>query len=53
MILSALALLQKNAQPSRQEIIDAMDGNICRCGVYGRIVQAIELASQRIKGGSR
>jgi len=45
MILSAFALLQKNAKPSDQEIVRAMNGNICRCGTYQRITAAIKEAA--------
>lgn len=45
MIMSATALLNKNPRPKRDEIISAMNGNICRCGTYQRIVEAIEIAS--------
>ena len=41
-IMQAAALLQKNPKPSREEIIAHMDGNICRCGTYHRIIAAIE-----------
>ena len=44
-IMQAAALLTKNPKPSRSEIVRHMDGNICRCGTYGRIVAAIESAS--------
>jgi aerobic-type carbon monoxide dehydrogenase small subunit (CoxS/CutS family) len=50
MIMSALALLQRNPNPSEPEIIRAMDGNICRCGAYGRIVAAISKAAQQMRG---
>lgn len=46
MILSAVALLRKTPKPSRAEIIRAMDGNICRCCAYTRIIAAIERAAQ-------
>jgi nicotinate dehydrogenase subunit A len=46
MIMSAVALLERNHHPSRSEIIDFMDGNICRCGAYSRIISAIQKASQ-------
>ena len=46
MIMSAVALLQKNAGPDEKEIIDFMDGNICRCGTYSRIVRAIQKAAK-------
>lgn len=48
MIMSAVALLNKSAHPSRTEIIDFMDGNVCRCGTHPRIVAAIERASRRM-----
>jgi len=49
MIMSAVALLQKNSQPGRADIIDFMDGNICRCGTYSRIISAIEQAAKAMK----
>ncbi|HWF89191.1 MAG TPA: (2Fe-2S)-binding protein [Pyrinomonadaceae bacterium] len=49
MIMSASALLNKNAKPSRDEIVKHMDGNICRCGTYARIVNAIEMAAGTAK----
>lgn len=45
MIMAGTALLSKNPRPNRNEIIDGMNGNICRCGTYQRIVNAIEIAS--------
>lgn len=45
MIMSAKALLGRNARPSRDEIVSFMNRNICRCGVYQRIVEAIQNAS--------
>ncbi|HXB76848.1 MAG TPA: (2Fe-2S)-binding protein [Bradyrhizobium sp.] len=45
-IMSASALLASNAHPSDSDIDDAMSGNICRCGTYGRIREAIKLAAQ-------
>ncbi len=47
MIMSGVALLAKNPQPSDSEIVRFMDGNLCRCGGYGRIVEAIKLAASR------
>lgn len=41
MIISAVALKAKNPKPSRQQVIEAMQGNICRCCVYPRIINAI------------
>ncbi len=45
MIMSAVALLQKNSHPTQSEIVDFMDGNVCRCGTYPRIVSAIQAAA--------
>jgi len=53
MIMSGVALLSKSANPSEQEIIRFMEGNICRCGTYPRIVTAIRKAAQVMKGGGR
>jgi isoquinoline 1-oxidoreductase subunit alpha len=45
-IMSAAALLQKTPRPTRQQIVDAMDGNLCRCGSYNQIIAAVERASR-------
>jgi isoquinoline 1-oxidoreductase alpha subunit len=45
-IMSACALLDKTPNPSDKQINDAMNGNLCRCGTYTRIHQAIKLASK-------
>jgi carbon-monoxide dehydrogenase small subunit len=50
MILTAHALLSRNGAPSRADIVDAISGNICRCTGYGQIVEAIELAGERLRG---
>jgi isoquinoline 1-oxidoreductase subunit alpha len=49
MIIAAASLLNKNPKPSREEIVKHMDGNVCRCGTYPRIVNAIELAAGTAK----
>ena len=49
MIMAATALLNKNAKPGRDEIVKHMDGNVCRCGTYARIVNAIEIAAGTAK----
>ena len=46
MIISAAALLERNPKPAEAEIVRAMEGNVCRCGVYPRIVAAIRRASK-------
>ncbi|MBT1705103.1 (2Fe-2S)-binding protein [Chryseosolibacter indicus] len=48
-IMSAAALLSKNPEPTTAQIETAMNGNICRCGTYHRIQEAIVLASSKIK----
>jgi aerobic-type carbon monoxide dehydrogenase small subunit (CoxS/CutS family) len=53
MIMSAVALLAENPDPTRGDIVRGMNGNICRCGTYGRIIAAIELAAKSLKGGAR
>ena len=45
-IMQAAALLEKKGKPSRQEIIQHMNGNLCRCGTYTRILKAIQRAAQ-------
>ena len=49
-MMSAAALITKNAKPSEAEIINAMDGNICRCGTYSRIQKAIVRAGNTVAG---
>jgi isoquinoline 1-oxidoreductase alpha subunit len=46
-IMQAAALLATNKKPSRDEIISHMDGNICRCGTYPRILRAVEQAAKQ------
>lgn len=53
MILKAHSLLSRNPRPSREEIIEGMNDNLCRCGAHVRIVQAIETAAQEMKGGMK
>jgi aerobic-type carbon monoxide dehydrogenase small subunit (CoxS/CutS family) len=53
MIMNAYGLLLETPQPSRQQIIDRMEGNLCRCAVHHRIVKAIQAAAQRMQGGER
>jgi aerobic-type carbon monoxide dehydrogenase small subunit (CoxS/CutS family) len=52
MILSAYALLRDNPRPTREEIVRHMDGNLCRCGSYKRIIDAIEVVASRGKGAT-
>lgn len=48
-IMTAAALLDKKPKPSVEEIDNAMNGNICRCGTYHRIREAVVLASSKMK----
>jgi aerobic-type carbon monoxide dehydrogenase small subunit (CoxS/CutS family) len=52
MIMSAVALLRRSPQPKEAEIIGSMDGNICRCGTYPRIVGAIQKAARMMNESS-
>jgi isoquinoline 1-oxidoreductase alpha subunit len=45
-IMKAAELLAKNPKPNRAQIVEHMDGNICRCGTYHRIIAAVEMASR-------
>jgi aerobic-type carbon monoxide dehydrogenase small subunit (CoxS/CutS family) len=51
MIMTGVALLKKHPQPTRPQIVEAMNGNICRCGTYSRIIAALERASELANGG--
>ncbi|MBN9586180.1 MAG: (2Fe-2S)-binding protein [Afipia sp.] len=49
MILAAHSLLERTVEPTREDIVDAISGNICRCTGYGQIIEAIELAAERLR----
>lgn len=54
MIMSATALLRDNHSPNHEQILDAMNGNVCRCGTYPRILAAIKRAAgETATGGGR
>jgi len=53
MIMSSVSLLQSNPHPSREQIVQAMQGNICRCGVHPRVLEAIEKAAGQLARGGR
>ena len=53
MILNAYSFLQRNPRPSYNEVLQGMDNNLCRCGSYTRIVQAILTAAQEMAGGGK
>jgi len=48
MIMNAYGLLLSNPEPTREEVIIAMDENLCRCGAHGRIIEAIQNAGKRM-----
>ncbi|MFH1716218.1 MAG: (2Fe-2S)-binding protein [Planctomycetota bacterium] len=50
MILNAYSLLLRSPQPTREEIVEGMEYNLCRCGAHVRIIRAIETAAQEMKG---
>lgn len=50
MIVSATALLREHPHPTEQQIVEFMNGNICRCGTYPRIIAAIQRASRSAEG---
>ena len=48
MIMNAYGLLLANRSPSHSEIVEGMEGNLCRCSAYKRIIEAVEAASKRM-----
>jgi aerobic-type carbon monoxide dehydrogenase small subunit (CoxS/CutS family) len=53
MLMACLALIQQNADPSDDDIVRSLNGNVCRCGTYPRIVAAVHQAAKTMKGGTR
>jgi aerobic-type carbon monoxide dehydrogenase small subunit (CoxS/CutS family) len=53
MIMTAYGILAKKPLPSREDIVQGMDDNLCRCGGYVRIIQAVEAAAEAIRKGGR
>jgi nicotinate dehydrogenase subunit A len=53
MILQSVALLRKEVSPSEAEIKQQLEGNICRCGTYNRIVSAVQRAAQVMAAGAK
>ena len=49
-LLTAMALLEESPYPSRDEIVEALGGNLCRCTGYLKIYEAVELAAARMRG---
>ena len=52
MVMAAVGLLNTNPNPSEQDIARLMEGSVCRCGTYPRIVQAVRLAAARMKNAA-
>jgi carbon-monoxide dehydrogenase small subunit len=50
MVITAKALLDEKPSPTREEIVQALDNNLCRCTGYIKIIEAIELASSKLRG---
>jgi aerobic-type carbon monoxide dehydrogenase small subunit (CoxS/CutS family) len=53
MIMQGVALLRKNASPEWDDVVDFMNGNMCRCGTYPRIIAAITSAAKHMKEARR
>jgi aerobic-type carbon monoxide dehydrogenase small subunit (CoxS/CutS family) len=53
MIMSAAGLLRTEANPSVNKIVEALDGNVCRCGAHPRIIAAVQRAARAMKGGAQ
>ena len=51
MIMTAAGMLMKNPSLTRQEIMDGLEDNLCRCGAHTRIIDAVETAAKEMKGG--
>jgi isoquinoline 1-oxidoreductase alpha subunit len=47
-IMQAAALLRENSKPTRAQIVQHMNGNLCRCGTYGRIIRAVQRAAKEV-----
>jgi aerobic-type carbon monoxide dehydrogenase small subunit (CoxS/CutS family) len=49
-LISAAALLEKNPRPSRNEIVNALDPHLCRCGIHNRVIRAVQKAATAMTG---
>jgi aerobic-type carbon monoxide dehydrogenase small subunit (CoxS/CutS family) len=53
MIMSSVSLLQANPRPSAEQIVQSLQGNICRCGTHPRIIEAVQRAAEMMPGSSK
>jgi aerobic-type carbon monoxide dehydrogenase small subunit (CoxS/CutS family) len=53
MIMSSVSLLQANPRPTAEQIVQSLQGNICRCGTHPRIVEAVQRAAEKMTGSSK
>jgi isoquinoline 1-oxidoreductase subunit alpha len=53
MLMSSVSLLQTNANPKREEIVQSLQGNICRCGTHPRIIEAVQHAAKMMQERGR
>lgn len=53
MVLQSVDLLQQNKTPTREQIVSALEGHLCRCGSHERIVQAVQAAAETMAKGGR
>jgi aerobic-type carbon monoxide dehydrogenase small subunit (CoxS/CutS family) len=51
MILTSIGLLKKNPSPTRQQVIEGLEDNLCRCAAHVRIIDAVMAAAKEMKGG--
>lgn len=49
MVMSSVGLLQSNASPKRQDIVQFLQGNICRCGTHPRVIEAVQRAAKMMQ----
>src|SRR6202140_3105090 len=53
MIMSSVSLLQSNAHPSSEQIVQSLQGNVCRCGTHPRIIEAVQRAAEKMQERSK
>jgi len=52
LILGAVALLQRNPDPTQEAILTGLEGHLCRCGTHVRVIEAVRTAAAALKGGA-